>query len=107
MADWQMPDPRQWYIDMDSLGVQTASEHLRVVGIASMQVPWPGHLHMSAGSPYFSRKFDQQHAAAKKQYTAMESLRVQSCWHYPVVCLVQTQILLSAHHVYDVWSGGD
>ena len=70
-----------------------------------MQVPWPGHLHLSAGSPYFSRRFDQQHAVAKKQYIAMESLRVRLrryCWHLPVVCLVLIEMLVPAHHVYDV-----
>lgn len=41
------------------------------------QVPWLGHLHLSAGSPYFSRPFNRHRAAAHKQYIAMESLRVR------------------------------
>ena len=64
--------------------------------MSSLQVPWPGHLHLSAGSPYFGRRFDQQHAAAKKQYIAMESLRVRLqpyCWHLPVICLVLIEML--------------
>mmetsp|Transcript_17054 Transcript_17054/g.50910 ORF Transcript_17054/g.50910 Transcript_17054/m.50910 type:complete len:629 (+) Transcript_17054:196-2082(+) len=45
--------------------------------VHSIAVPWPGHLHLAAGSEYFQRPLRPAALAASKTRLAMESLRVR------------------------------
>jgi hypothetical protein len=59
-----------WTGDLEKMGPERKRRH-------SIPVPWPGHLHLSAGSSYFHTPFDAEATLAFKKTFAMESMRVR------------------------------